>query len=369
MGHKEKVQEILALAGITINGNKPYDVQVHNEKFYARALAQGSLGVGESYMDGWWDVEHLDVFFTRLFKADLQNKIKSFSMLKNFVSAKVLNMQSRSRAKKVAKEHYDLGNEFYQAMLDRNMQYTCGYWKHARNLDRAQSDKLSLSCKKLQLQKGDRVLELGCGWGGFARYAAQKCGAHVTGYNISKEQVAFAKEWTKGLPVDIRLADYRDATGTFDAVAAIGMCEHVGYKNYRSFMQLAHDRLKEQGLFLLHTIGGNVSVKTTDPWIEKYIFPHSMLPSMAQLTKAAEGLFVVEDWHNFGPDYDKTLMAWDANFRKHWLRFRDEYGERFYRMWRFYLMSSAGQFRARRIQLWQAVLSKGGLPGGYVPVR
>lgn len=366
---QKKAQDLLDLADIKINGSRPWDIQIHNQDFYKRVLTQGSMGLGESYMDGWWDVEALDVFFFKIFEAGLQEKVKPASVFLKTLAASLMNAQTKIRSKKVAEEHYNLGNDFYKDMLDPLMQYTCGYWRDADNLNDAQEAKLDLICKKLQLQQGEKVVELGSGWGGFGHFAASRYGADVTSYNISEEQVKFANEWNKDLSARTVLSDYRDATGTFDKVASIGMCEHVGYKNYRSFMQLAHTLLKDGGIFLLHTIGGNISVKTTDPWIDKYIFPNSMLPSVAQLSKAAEGLFVMEDWHNLNVSYDKTLMAWDKNFRDNWSKHKDAYGERFYKMWRFYLMTSAAQFRARRIQLWQITLSKGGVKGGYESVR
>jgi len=171
------------------------------------------------------------------------------------------------------------------------------------------------------------------------------------------------------LPIELRLQDYRDVHETFDHVISLGMFEHVGYKNYRTYMEVASRCLKDDGLFLLHTIGGNMSVTHTDPWIERYIFPNSMLPSLAQIGKAIEKIFVMEDWHNFGADYDKTLMAWFHNFNKHWDTLKGKHGDRFYRMWKFYLLASAGGFRARKNQLWQIVLSKNGVPGGYASIR
>src|SRR3989344_2224277 len=330
---KSKAEQILNLADVKINGNRPWDIQVYNEDFYKKIFSGGSLSLGESYMDGWGDCKNLDEFFNKVLAARLDKKLKPWSLVFNVIKAKTLNMQN-----------------------------TCGYWKNAKNLDQAQKDKLELVCKKLNLKKTDKVLELGCGWGGFAEYAARKYGCHITAYNISEEQVKYARENCKGLPVEIIKSDYRNAKGTFDKVVSIGMCEHVGYKNYKAFMEVAHRCLKNNGLFLLHTIAGNISVTSTDPWIQKYIFPNSMLPSIKQLGEAMENLFVMEDWHNFGTDYDQTLMAWDANFRKNWHKFKDKYGERFYRTWRFYLMSSGGQFRSRRIQLWQIVLSKDGVP-------
>jgi len=366
-----KVAEILKYAGIDVNGRQPWDIQVYDPRFFDRAMGEGSIGVGESFMDGWWDVPALDEFFTRFRRADLASYVHDFKTGLLVLKTKVLNLQTMRRAKEVAQAHYDLGNQLYQAMLDRRMQYTCAYWQGAANLDQAQEAKLHLICRKLKLKPGMALLELGGGFGGLAHFAAQEYGCQVVSYNISREQVAYGRDLCKGLPVRFEQRDYRDAAGEsiqFDRVVSVGLCEHIGYRNFRGFMQLAHARLKDHGLFLLHTIGSNQSYSYTDPWIDKYIFPNGLVPSMAQLTSAWEGLWVTEDWHNFGPDYDKTLMAWWENFDQAWPRLRATYGDRFYRMWKYYLMCSAGSFRARRLQLWQIVLSKGDI-SSYTPVR
>jgi len=365
----KKIAELLSLADVKIDGDRSWDFKVNNPKVFDRFLAEGTLGVGESYMDGWWDVEKLDEFICKVLKLKLNKKLITPSLIAHVLKSRLINLQTKSKSKKVAEEHYDLGNDFYEKMLDKRMQYTCAYWKNAKDLDEAQEHKLDLICRKLKLKQGDKVLELGGGWGGFAKYAAEKYGCHVTSYNISEEQVKYAREICRGLPVGIIHNDYRHAKGTYDKIVSIGMCEHIGYKNYRSFMKLANRCLKKNGLFLVHTIARDVSVTTTDPWISKYIFPNSMLPSFKQLSKAAESLFVLEDWHNFSADYDKTLMAWYNNFTSNWNQFKERYGQRFYRMWTFYLLSCAGFFRARRGQLYQIVFSKDGLPGGYESIR
>ena len=269
----------------------------------------------------------------------------------------------------VGKRHYDIGNDLYQAMLGKTMAYSCGYWKDADNLDEAQIAKFDLICRKIGLKKGDRILDIGCGWGGFLKFAAENYGAGGVGITISNEQVTLAKELCKNLPIEIHLQDYRNFQGKFDHIISIGMFEHVGVKNYRVFMSKAQELLKDDGLFLLHTIGLNQSSIPTDPWLEKYIFPNGILPSIDQISKSVEGLFTMEDWHNFGADYDKTLMAWFDNFNKNWPQLKEKYSERFYRMWKYYLLSCAGIFRSRNIQLWQTVFSKKGVSGGYKSIR
>ncbi len=368
---KNAIESLLAGSGITINGNKPYYPQIHNDDFYARVLSGGSVGFGESYMDGWWDVERLDELVDRILRAGLGKKIRSPQLLMNAAWARLTNLQSKRRAFRVGEEHYDIGNDLYEKMLDKRMTYTCGYWKDAKNLDDAQEAKLDLVCRKLGLRGGERILDIGSGWGSFAIFAAEKYGARVVGVTVSKEQVVLATKRAGNLPVEFRFQDYRDIQSSeqFDHVVSLGMFEHVGYKNYRTFMHLVDSVLKPGGLFLLHTIGGNKSVHTTDPWIHKYIFPNGVLPSIQQIGGAIERTFIMEDWHNFGADYDKTLMAWFSNFHEAWPTLQAIYGERFYRMWKYYLLMCAGTFRAHENQLWQIVLSKGGTSGGYSSIR
>lgn len=367
---KETAEEILSLAGIEINGKHPWDIHVHNDNFYRRVLAQGSLGLGESYMDAWWDCDKLDQFFYRVLRADLEDKVKqNWKLLVSALAARILNLQSKRRAFQIGEKHYDLGNELFENMLDKRMVYSCAYWKGARTLDQAQENKLDLICRKIGLHPGMRILDIGCGWGSFAKYAAEKYGVTVVGITVSREQVALGKIRCKGLPIEIRLQDYRDINELFDHIVSLGMIEHVGYKNYCTYMRCVHNCLKDEGLFLLHTIGGNESVMSGEPWTNKYIFPNGMLPSIKQIGAAIEGLFVMEDWHNFSADYDKTLMAWHSNFENSWDAIKPQYDERFYRMWRYFLLSCAGSFRARKNQLWQIVLSKKGVEGGYTSVR
>lgn len=368
---KSIAEDILAIAGISINGNNPWDIRVYNDEFYRRAITEGELGVGESYMDSWWDVEQLDEFIFRILDAQLDQKIKlNWSILLRLFSARLYNMQSKRRAFIVGEKHYDLGNDLFQNMLDKRMNYSCAYWKNAQVLDEAQENKLELICRKICLKPGMHVLDIGCGWSAFGIYAAEKYNARVTGITVSKEQVELGRKLCDGLPVDIRLMDYRDLNEKFDRIVSVGMIEHVGYKNYRTFFEIANKSLKNDGLFLLHTIGTNTSEESLGLWSEKYIFPNGMLPSVDQLGKAIENLFILEDWHSFGQDYDKTLLAWYSNFENNWEKLKNQYSDRFYRMWKYFLLSSAGSFRTRKKrQLWQIVLSKNGVKGGYESVR
>ena len=351
----------MELAGITINGSRPFDIKVLNDDFYVRVLKMPALGLGESYMDRWWDCTALDQFIEKILRANLPRKVrKDWYAALNILKARLYNLQRLQRAFMIGEHHYDIGNDLYQRMLDKRMQYTCGYWKNADTLEQAQAAKLELVCRKIGLEPGMKVLELGCGFGGFAKYAAEKYNVTVTGFTVSRHQAEYARKDCKGLDVDIRFEDYRSATGIYDRVVSIGLMEHVGYKNYRSYMELTSRLLKDEGVAFIHTIGGNVSRKICNPWTSKYIFPNSVLPSIAQLGKAMEGLFIIEDLHNFGEDYDKTLMAWYDNFDSTWPEIKEKYGDRFYRMWKYYLLSCAGGFRSRYMQLWQMVLTKPG---------
>jgi cyclopropane-fatty-acyl-phospholipid synthase len=356
---KDRVQKILLRADIRIGGDRRWDIVVHDSQFYGRVLRRGSLGLGESYMDGWWDCPSLDQFFSRILGAELdQNPRWNWRFVLSHLAATFFSRQTRSRAKRVAELHYDLGNKLYEGMLDHRMVYTCARWAYASNLDEAQEAKLDFVCRKLALQSGMTLLDIGCGWGSLARFAAEKYGARVVGITLSREQMQLAQQRCEGLPIDIRLQDYRDVDGTFDRVASLGMFEHVGYKNYRRFVEIAHRSLRPGGFFFLSTIGANRSVRTTDPWIDKYIFPNSHLPSAAQISAPLEGLFVLQDWQNWAPDYDRTVMAWFQNFQKHWKNLQPRYGEQFYRMWKYYLMLAAACFRSQRYQVWQILMSR-----------
>jgi len=362
---RHRVETLLAEAGVEIGGQRPQDIQVHDPDWYARVLGHGSLGLGESYMDGWWDANALDVFLLHLMRARVDERVHGLGEIADALRARLFNLQAGSGSYEVGRRHYDLGNDLYQAMLGKRLVYSCGYWAHADDLDTAQEAKLDLICRKLGLRAGQRVLDIGCGWGEALKFAAERYGVSGVGITISEEQAEFARRLCAGLPIEIRLQDYHALDEHFDAVFSVGMFEHVGDKNYRAYFEVARRCLRPEGLFLLHTIGSNVSRHRTDPWIGRYIFPNSMLPSARQISEASEGLFVLEDWHSFGADYDRTLQAWRANVEAAWDRLDARYDERFRRMWRFYLAGSMASFRCRHAQLWQLVLSPEGIPGGY----
>lgn len=376
MDNKKFIAAFLDRAGVELNGSRPFDVRVTNPELYKRHLWKPSLVLGEAYTDGWWECDQLDELFFRICRCYRnQSDYDTLFVMWDTLMGAFFNLQTKWRSKQVAELHYNLGNNLYSAMLGPTMSYTCAYWKNATSLDQAQLNKFDLICRKINLKERDIVLELGCGWGSFAKFAAENYGCRVVGVNISKEQILFAKESCTNLPVEFYLCDYRDTkiynpkNLVFDKVVSIGLCEHIGHKNYRVFMQIALQNLKESGLFFLHTIGKHETYYSVDPWINKYIFPNGMLPSVALLAKSMEQLFIIEDLHNFGTDYDKTLMAWHNNFVRYWPSLKQHYDEAFYRRWNYYLLSCAGGFRARAMQLWQFVLSPHGVLGGYESIR
>ncbi|MBW9462568.1 MULTISPECIES: cyclopropane fatty acyl phospholipid synthase [Kluyvera] len=359
--------DLLSQADIKINGARPWDIQVHHADFFKRVFQQGSLGLGESYMEGWWDCERLDILFCKILKAKLDKQVPgNLRDILRVVSARLFNLQSRSRSWIVGKEHYDIGNDLFALMLDPHMQYSCGYWRDAQTLDEAQNAKLKMICEKLQLKPGMRLLDIGCGWGGLAAYAARNYGVSVDGVTISREQQKLAQQRCEGLDVNILLQDYRDLNTGYDRIVSVGMFEHVGPKNYDTYFSVVDRCLKPDGLFLLHTIGSNQTGLSVDPWINKYIFPNGCLPSIRQIASVSESRLIMEDWHNFGSDYDKTLMAWHQRFNQAWPGLSSNYTPRFRRMFNYYLCACAGAFRARDIELWQVLFSRGAEGGMYV---
>jgi len=370
MSSKETVRELLALADVKIDGKRPFDITVHDDRFYKKVLRQRELGLGESYMDGWWDCQQIDVLVEKMLSANLRDKVKiTPALAKAFLVSVAFNRQTKTRAKKNASFHYNIGNDLYERMLDKRMIYSCAYWNGVKDLDQAQEAKLDLICRKLQLKPGQTLLDIGCGWGGFSEFAAKNYGVTVTGITPASEQVKLAKKRTQGLKVEILQKDYRDITGMYDRIVSIGMLEHVGPKNYKKFFDICRKHLNPDGIMLHHTIGLNNTSNSVNPWIDKYIFPGGVIPSLAQISKAVEKRLIIEDVHNIGPDYDKTLMAWHHNFTQHFDEISDHYDQRFYRMWTFYLLICAGAFRARQLELWQIVFRNISPSGTFITAR
>lgn len=357
---------LLGQAGIELNGSHPWDIQIHDDRLLTRVFAEGSLGLGEAYVDGWWDCEQLDEFFHRVVAADLGAKLEvTPSLAWLLLSSSLANLQNKRRVWQAAEVHYDLDAEVFEATFDQRLTGSCGYWAHADNLDAAQDAKLDLVCRKIGLKAGQRVWDIGCGWGAFMGFAAEKYGADCIGVTVSKEQARYGQERYAGLPVEFQVKDYRDFQGQADHIVSMGMFEHVGPKNYKTYFRKAKAALRKDGLFLLHTIWANERGPAIEPWLNKYIFPNGVLPTVGQIGEAVEGLFVIEDVENFGADYDRTLMAWRQKFRSNWASVAQRYGECFCRMWDYYLSCCAGGFRSRRISVGQFVLSPRGVQNGW----
>jgi len=362
---RQKLESMLTRADIRFDGDRPWDVQVRNESLFDRVLAYGNLGAGEAYMDGWWDCESLDDMVCRIWQSDLPVYMRQLRGWPSMLADVLINRQRGRRAFKVGKQHYDLGNALYECMLDERMIYSCGYWKDATKLDQAQEAKLDLIARKLQLEPGMTVLDIGCGWGGSMAYLQERYGISGLGITVSDEQVKLAQENYSCADLRFERQDYRSVTEIFDRIFSVGMFEHVGIKNYPRYFEMVRNCLCDEGLFLLHTIGCRKSDSWIDPWLERYIFPNAMLPSAKQIISASEQYLILEDWHGFGADYDRTVLAWHENFCRGWEQLKPDYDERFFRMWRYYLLTCAGTFRAGINQLWQVVFSKHGLRGGY----
>ena len=365
-------QSLLKNADIELDGNRAWDIKVNDPKMFNRIVEHGSLGLGESYIEKQWECDDLAEMISRLIQTDIESQVNLAAKIKMGASLgkqkfkRLVNSQTIIRAKADVSAHYDLGNHLYESMLDPRMTYTCGYWKQAQSLSEAQEHKLDLLCRKLGLSEGMRVLDIGCGWGSFMNFAAEKYGVICDGLTLSKEQATFGQNRAdiSGLPVNFILQDYREYRPNlkYDAVVSVGMIEHVGPRNYREYFDCVERFMKDEAIFVLHGIGSRISMTECDPWINKYIFPNGVIPSLGQLSTAMEPKFNIEDVHNFGPDYDKTLSAWYDNFLSAWPGLQDKYGDKFFRIWRYYLLSCAGAFRARDLNLWQIAMTKVGRP-------
>jgi cyclopropane-fatty-acyl-phospholipid synthase len=358
------IQKALDQAGVTINGNRPYDVRINNPRAWRRIFFEGRLGAGESYEDGDWDCDDIPQLAKILLTKGADKGRTGLTGTLLGLAGTFQNQQTVRKSRRVAK-HYNLSPEFYKKVLGDELVYTCGYWHDATTLAEAQRNKLTLVSEKIHLEPGHTVLDVGCGWGSYAEHAVRCYGAKVTGITIAEEQAYYARKRCATLPAQFEIEDYRDHQGTYDRIVSIGMFEQVGPKNFRTFFEKMRTLLKPDGLFLLHTIVGNEP--GGDPWLEKYIFPGGYIPTTAQIEKAIEGLFVSEDVENFGADYDTTLCAWRENLSRAEpeLLVSGEFDERFFRRFNYYFGICAGSFRARANHLKQFVLSPHGVPGGW----
>lgn len=371
---QKRLTAALARAGVTLDGPEEWDPQVRDHRLFDRLSRAGMVGLGDAYVDGWWECRAIDQLFDRALRADVPAEFRMLpAVFVNQARERLLNLQTRRRAGWNGRAHYNLGNDLFEAMLDRRLTYSCAFWGEGDDLHAAQERKLELVCRKLGLGPGMRVLDVGCGWGSFVGYAAERHGCSCVGITISEEQASYATARYARLPVEVRVQDYRDVSERFDRVVSIGMFEHVGPKNYAAYFRAVKRSLREDGLALIHFFATQRPwpnrVDSEVLWITRRIFPGIVVPTLGQVGRAIDSKFVLEDLHNFGRHYDPTLLAWVSNFKANWETIRANYDERFYRMWRYYLLSCAGAFRSRKYQVWQLVLSPRGVPGGYERVR
>jgi cyclopropane-fatty-acyl-phospholipid synthase len=353
------------------NGEKT--IIIHNKSMFDKIAYNGALGFAESYMDGDWDTDNMElILYTLMLKeVEIENQIKSqpmqamYSFFSSIFSTSTnTSLNTIESSKDNISHHYDIGNDLYKIMLDKRMQYTCAYFhKENMSLEEAQLAKMELIAKKLDLKSGMSVVDIGCGFGGMAYHLASKYGVRVTGVTLSAEQQTFANNNFGHPNVKIILKDYRhlDSTdgdnGMFDRVYSIGMFEHVGRKNYSEYYDKCYSILKPNGIMLLHTIGRTYSDKfVPNPFVEKYIFPGGELPRLKDLTGKFIDKWHLEDMQNLGLSYAKTLRCWRNNIGN-W-KDLDRYSNRFRKMWNFYLLSFPVRFEARDICLWQLVYTK-----------
>ena len=331
------VERVFAASDIAIDGSKPWDIRVTDNRFFRAVVTQGSLGLGEAYMNGWWKCEDLEELAYRLMRSGIY-KISLWMpiyLVANIHDA-AINQQSKEKSLRVAERHYAMGNDIFLSFLGKYKNYSCGYFSDTDNLDQAQLQKLEKICRLLDLKPGDRVLDVGGGWGEFARYAATKYGCYVTSVNITDEQIKFAVEYCKGTSVDIRKCDYRDITGRYDKIAVIAMLTHVGPKNYRKFMEVADRCLEPGGMMLIESVGGHKSRKNCEAWINRYIFPGGVVPSLKQFDTAMAGRFSRKETDEFGGFYVHTLRAWNRNLMQAWPDHLRKYDERVRLMFEYF---------------------------------
>lgn len=358
-----------------IEGSEPGPVAeftVHNDDLFARLIREGDLGFCDAYLDGWWSTPDLQAFMDLIHKGneDVYDGFPGMGLVRAYEKLRFwMQNNSKRQARKNISYHYDLGNDFYALWLDNTMTYSSAYFKTGQeSLEKAQKQKYASMVDQMGAQPGDHVLEIGCGWGGFAEYAAKERGLKVTGLTISQEQhdFAVARMEKAGLSdrVEIKMQDYRDETGTYDGIASIEMFEAVGEKYWGTYFDAVRDRLKPGKHATLQIITVDDArwdvYKQSVDFIQKYIFPGGMLPSpsalRAEVTKAG---LIVKDSIEFGQSYSQTLRRWHSDFNEKW----DDvtalgFDQRFRNMWNFYLTSCAATFGSRNCDVTQITMTR-----------
>ncbi len=347
-------------------------IEVHNPDLFARLIREGDLGFSEAYMDGWWTTPDLQAFMDllRVRNDALYDGFSGMALVRTFESMRHrLRGNSKRQARKNIAAHYDLGNDFYRLWLDETMTYSAALFRGGREpLEQAQHQKYESMVDQMGVQPGEHVLEIGCGWGGFAEYAAEERGLRVTGLTISQEQHDYAMERirAKGLQdrVEIRMQDYRDERGVYDGISSIEMFEAVGEKYWPTYFQVVHDRLKPGRNATLQIITVQderfKTYRKGVDFIQKHIFPGGMLPSPSVLREEVRraGLQVSHSIE-FGDGYSQTLRRWYDSFNGRWDEIsRLGFDDRFRRMWNLYLTSCAGAFEGGHCDVTQITITK-----------
>jgi cyclopropane-fatty-acyl-phospholipid synthase len=364
---------LLAGADIEVGRSPSAEIIVHDDSFYRDVLTTGSLGLGDSYIDGKWDCEKIDELIYKILTLGIHQKLAPVYNIAGEIKRRALNLQSRERAKQVIEEHYDLPSEFYASFLDPYFQYTCARFEGTADLDKAQEIKMGNICKKLGLKAGDKVMDIGGGWGGLAHFMASNCGVEPTVVTLSKTQAEHIKR-TRGDEIKVQLCDYRDIpdelNGRFDAVTAVGILEHIGHQNYADFMGAVDRVLKPSGKLLIHTLYTPQSRPVSNAWLHKHIFPNGELAPREMIEENLSSDFEPADGPNgeksteepafedITPNYFPTLHTWKDRLTESQKAGKINLSEREFRKWIYYFMSCAGAIKAGHMRVGQFLYGK-----------
>jgi cyclopropane-fatty-acyl-phospholipid synthase len=363
---KETVETFLNECEIQIDGANQGDIIVKDDRFYSMCINYGELGFGESYMYGYWDSKNLyETLYNGIKNCHKVSYMNLNSIAFNrYFNNMFYNNQTIDKASADVQAHYNKGNDLYERMLDKtNMQYTCGFFQDTNDLETAQIQKLNIIAQKLNLKPGEKLLDIGCGWGNLINFMTTNYGVKGIGITISSEQLKFCKEKYKdNKNAEFLLIDYRNIPDDmkFDKIVSVGMFEHVGKKNFEEYFDIVYKHLNDDGLALIHTMGQQskmINATAHSEWIDKYIFPGGEIPDWEDLSKIISKRFFIHDWHNFGKYYARTFEAWYNNINKRWNEIPN-YNEEFRRMWNFYLVSFIVNFDLCRLLLFQILISK-----------
>ena len=347
---------------------EPIRIRTTNSFSELKFLMNPSVHFGESYMNGSLIVEEGQIhdFLKLIFlntNSEIDHWVMILSKIVRIIQNKIKTSNYISKSKHNVAHHYDLSDKLYELFLDPDRQYSCAYFNSPNDtLEQAQINKKELISKKLLLEEGQSVLDIGCGWGGMAAHIYKKSDASVVGVTLSEEQYAYASQRKineKLDKVEYRLQDYRNVNETYDRIVSVGMFEHVGTSHYQEFFNKVHDLLNDTGVALIHTIGRLTEPTNNDPWIEKYIFPGGYIPALSEtMSRVEKSGLSLTDVQVLRFHYAETLKRWRYNFYDNIDKVKELYDEKFCRMWDFYLSSSQASFEEAGLVVFQLQLSK-----------